>query len=60
MITQAEIERRKECDREARASFAVDNLSLNPETEYIHELYNNGEITTEEAIKKINDFYREN
>ncbi len=54
----AEIQRRKRIHAEIQASFAVDNLHPNPETQYIFDAYNNCELETiEDAIKALDEHY---
>ncbi len=57
-LTSEEIEKRKKCDADARASFAIDNLFLNPKTDFIRNKYINGEINADEAIEQIKEFYK--
>lgn len=60
-ITPAEISRRWAIHKETRACFAVDNIHPNPDTQYIFEAYNNGQIATiEDAIKALDKHYKIN
>lgn len=53
-----EIRKRKALHKITQAAFSVDNLHPNPETKYIFDAYNNGEIETiDAAIKALDKHY---
>ncbi|WAU78260.1 antitoxin VbhA family protein (plasmid) [Acinetobacter sp. LF10] len=53
-----EIRKRKEIHAQTQAIFAVDNLHPNPDTQYIFDAYNNGEIKSiDAAIKALDKHY---
>lgn len=56
-MTPKEIEARIRADNQVKASFAVDNLTFNPETAYIHDLHNQGKITGEQAMSMFKAYY---
>lgn len=57
-LTENEITKRKQAQRQTRAIFAIDNLKPNPETQHIFDNFTTGKIATvEQAIQELDKHY---
>lgn len=53
LVSQQEIEERRRIMALTSASFAVDNLPVNPDTQHIFKDYKEGRIATIEEVKAL-------
>lgn len=53
LVSRQEIEKRKRINADILASFAVDNIPVNPDTQYIFEDFVEGRIATNEEVGEL-------
>ena len=53
LVSEAEIAKRRRITADTLASFAVDNIPVNPETQYIFDDFVEGKIATNAEVKAL-------
>lgn len=53
LVSQQEIEKRRRITASTLASFAVDNIRVNPDTQHIFKDFEEGKIATSKEVKAL-------
>jgi hypothetical protein len=53
LVSQQEIEKRRRITASTLASFAVDNIPINPDTQHIFKDFEEGKIATSKEVKAL-------
>lgn len=53
LVSPAEIAKRRRINADTLASFAVDNIPVNPDTQHIFDDFTNGKIATSKEVKEL-------
>lgn len=53
LVSRQEIEKRKRINADTLASFAVDNIPVNPDTQHIFDDFVEGRIATNKEVKEL-------
>ena len=53
IVSQQEIEKRRRINFDTLASFAVDNIPVNPDTQHIFKDFEEGRIATSKEVKAL-------
>ncbi|MGP5070696.1 MULTISPECIES: antitoxin VbhA family protein [Psychrobacter] len=53
LVSQKEIEKRRRITASTLASFAVDNIPINPDTQHIFKDFEEGKIATSREVKAL-------
>ena len=60
LVSQKEIEKRRRINASTLASFAVDNIPINPDTHHIFKDFEEGKIATSKEVKALLHAYYTN